>query len=133
MPRRPVAGGGLVMIRVAAKQAGLHPQTVRVYEQIGLLIPKRSQGGTRLYSEADIDRLSRIAVMTNELGMNLAGVQALLELEARLARAEAQLEQQRRQSLRREAQLEGEIGRLVGMFQRTFGQLPPGLHRNSSD
>jgi len=126
MPRKPVAGGGLVMIRVAAQQAGLHPQTVRVYEQVGLIIPKRSQGGTRLYSEADIDRLRRIAAMTNELGMNLAGVQAVLELEGRRVRAEAQLEQQRRQSIRREAQLEMEINILLDMFRRSFGQLPPG-------
>jgi MerR family transcriptional regulator/heat shock protein HspR len=114
------------MIRVAAQQAGLHPQTVRVYEQVGLIIPKRSQGGTRLYSEADIDRLRRIAAMTNELGMNLAGVQAVLELEGRRVRAEAQLEQQRRQSIRREAQLEMEINILLDMFRRSFGQLPPG-------
>jgi len=127
MTRRSVAGSNLVMIRVAAQRTGLHPQTIRVYEQVGLIIPVRSQGGTRLYSETDIDRLRRIVVMTNELGMNLAGVQALLEMESRLARSEAQLEAQRRQALRREAQLEGEIRRLLSVFRRVFGQLPPGL------
>lgn len=126
MTRKPVAGSGLVMIRVAASQSGLHPQTIRVYEQIGLIIPKRSSGGTRLYSESDIDRLRRIAVMTNELGLNLAGVKALLELENRLARAEAALEYQRRQSARREAKLQAEISRLLEVFRRSFGQLPPG-------
>ena len=125
-PRKPVAGSGLVMIRVAASRAGLHPQTIRVYEQVGLVIPKRSGGGTRLYSDADIDRLQRIAALTNELGLNLAGVKALLDLEARLARAEAELEKQRRAAARREAQLQGEINRLVAMFRRSFGQLPRG-------
>jgi len=126
MPRRKVAEGDLVMIRVAAQRSGLHPQTIRVYEQVGLIVPKRSGGGTRLYSIQDIDRLRRIAAMTNELGLNLAGVQALLEMEARLARAEAQLEIERRRALRREARLEGEIRRLLAMFRRVFGELPPG-------
>lgn len=126
MTRRPVAGGGLVMIRVAAKRAGLHAQTIRVYEQVGLIHPARSAGGTRLYSETDIDRLQRIAALTNELGLNLAGVKALLDLENRLARAEAELERQRRQAAKREAKLQAEISRLLEMFRRSFGQLPPG-------
>jgi len=68
-------------ISVAAELAGLHPQTLRIYEARGLLRPRRTPGGTRRYSDADLDRLRRIAVLTGELGLNLAGAQRVLELE----------------------------------------------------
>ncbi len=75
---------GVFMISVAAELADMHPQTLRMYEARGLIEPKRSPKGTRLYSHKDVDRLRRIQEMTAELGMNLAGVERVLELEREL-------------------------------------------------
>src|SRR5688572_28003956 len=72
---------GVFMISVAAELAGMHPQTLRIYESRGLISPKRSPKHTRLYSQADVERLRRIQELTSELGMNLAGVERVLELE----------------------------------------------------
>ncbi len=72
------------VISVAAELAGVHPQTLRIYERKGLLDPARTGGGSRRYSEFDIERLRRIQELTNE-GLNLAGVKRVLELEAQLA------------------------------------------------
>ncbi|MDQ3385836.1 MAG: MerR family transcriptional regulator [Actinomycetota bacterium] len=80
------------VISVAAELAGVHPQTLRIYERKGLVDPARTGGGSRRYSEVDLDRLRRIHDLTNE-GLNLAGVKRVLELEAALAQAEAQLAQ----------------------------------------
>ena len=82
------ADRGVFMISVAAELAEMHPQTLRMYEARGLIEPKRSPKGTRLYSQRDVERLRRIQEMTAELGLNLAGVERVLELEARLERAE---------------------------------------------
>ena len=73
------------MISVAAELAGMHPQTLRIYETRGLITPKRSSGNTRLYSQDDVDRLRRIQELTSELGMNLAGVEKVFELEQEMA------------------------------------------------
>jgi MerR family transcriptional regulator, heat shock protein HspR len=81
------ADRGVFMISVAAELAEMHPQTLRMYEARGLIEPKRSAKGTRLYSQADVERLRRIQEMTNELGLNLAGVERVLEMEEKLARA----------------------------------------------
>ena len=75
---------GVFMISVAAELADMHPQTLRMYEARGLIEPQRSPKGTRLYSHKDVDRLRRIQEMTAELGMNLAGVERVFELEAQL-------------------------------------------------
>ena len=80
------------VISVAAELAGVHPQTLRIYERKGLVDPARTGGGSRRYSEVDLDRLRRIQDLTNE-GLNLAGVKRVLELEAALAQAEAELAQ----------------------------------------
>src|SRR5918995_3653837 len=77
---------GVFMISVAAELAHMHPQTLRMYEARGLIEPKRSPKGTRLYSHADVERLRRIQRMTAELGLNLAGVEKVLELESQLER-----------------------------------------------
>jgi MerR family transcriptional regulator/heat shock protein HspR len=77
---------GVFMISVAAELAEMHPQTLRMYEQRGLIEPKRSPKGTRLYSQADVERLRRIQEMTSEWGMNLAGVERVFELEEQLDR-----------------------------------------------
>src|SRR6188472_1038860 len=83
---------GVFMISVAAELAEMHPQTLRMYEQRGLIEPKRSPKGTRLYSQADVERLRRIQELTAELGLNLAGVERVLELETKLARAQHRLD-----------------------------------------
>jgi MerR family transcriptional regulator/heat shock protein HspR len=82
------------VISVAAELAGVHPQTLRIYERKGLLEPGRTQGGSRRYSEADIALLRRIQDLTNE-GLNLAGVKRVLELEAQLERRQAELDELR--------------------------------------
>ncbi len=94
------------MISVAAELAEMHPQTLRMYEQRGLIEPKRSPKGTRLYSQADVERLRRIQQMTAELGLNLAGVEKVLELEEQLERTRRKVEQleQRRDELEAEVQ-----------------------------
>lgn len=83
---------GVFMISVAAELAAMHPQTLRMYESRGLITPKRSPKGTRLYSQQDVDRLRRIQEMTAELGMNLAGVEKVFQLEAQLERMGRRLE-----------------------------------------
>jgi MerR family transcriptional regulator/heat shock protein HspR len=85
------------VISVAAELAGVHPQTLRIYERKGLVDPARTGGGNRRYSEADIERLRRIQVLTNE-GLNLAGVKRVMELEAELERLRASLEQTRNEA-----------------------------------
>jgi MerR family transcriptional regulator, heat shock protein HspR len=85
------------MISVAADLVGMHPQTLRIYESKGLLRPKRTAGNTRLYSEADIERLRLIQQLTNELGLNLAGVEQVLRLEDELQRMHRRLDRMERQ------------------------------------
>ena len=80
------------MISVAAELVGMHPQTLRMYEQKGLVRPQRTAGNTRLYSEADLERLRLIQRLTTELGLNLAGVEAVLGLEEQLQRMQARME-----------------------------------------
>ncbi len=86
---------GVFMISVAAELADMHPQTLRIYEQRGLIAPKRSPKNTRLYSQRDVERLQRIQQMTSE-GLNLAGVETVLALEERVARLNRELKQARR-------------------------------------
>jgi MerR family transcriptional regulator, heat shock protein HspR len=80
------------MISVAADLVGMHPQTLRIYEQKGLVRPKRTAGNTRLYSEFDIERLRLIQRLTTEIGLNLAGVEQVLHLEDELLRMRRRLE-----------------------------------------
>jgi MerR family transcriptional regulator/heat shock protein HspR len=88
---------GRYMISVAADLVGMHPQTLRIYEQKGLVRPKRTPGGTRLYSERDVERLKLIQRLTTELGLNLAGVEHVLRLEDELRRMHSRLERLERQ------------------------------------
>jgi MerR family transcriptional regulator/heat shock protein HspR len=99
---------GVFMISVAARLAGMHPQTLRIYEERGLIKPARSPKQTRLYSQRDVERLKRIQELTTEFGMNLAGVSRVLALEEvmnsmqeRLERLSAQAEQMEREMLKR--------------------------------
>jgi MerR family transcriptional regulator, heat shock protein HspR len=94
---------GVYMISVAAELAEMHPQTLRVYEARGLIQPKRSPKNTRLYSQRDVERLRRIQQMTSELGLNLAGVETVLEMEERVEKMKAELKRMRE----RAQQLEG--------------------------
>jgi len=87
----------IYMISVAAELVGMHPQTLRMYEQKGLVRPKRTPGGTRLYSEADVERLRIVQRLTTELGLNLAGVELVLRMEDELRRANAQIDRLERQ------------------------------------
>ena len=80
------------MISIAAELVGMHPQTLRMYEQKGLVQPQRTAGNTRLYSEADLERLRLIQRLTTELGLNLAGVQTVLDLEEQLQRMHTRME-----------------------------------------
>jgi MerR family transcriptional regulator, heat shock protein HspR len=99
------------MISVAASLVGMHPQTLRIYEAKGLVRPKRTPGGTRLYSERDVDRLRTIQRLTTEFGLNLAGVELVLELEEELLRARTQL-------MRMEARLREEVERVHKQYRR---------------
>ncbi len=88
---------GLYVISVAAELAGVHPQTLRIYERKGLLEPSRTGGGSRRYSERDIARLRRILELTNE-GLNLAGVKRVMELEDEIARLRGELARAREEA-----------------------------------
>src|SRR6266545_4073534 len=89
---------GVFMISVAAELAEMHPQTLRMYEARGLISPQRSPKNTRLYSYSDVERLRRIQQMTAEEGLNLAGVETVLALEADLKRARAELGRMRKRA-----------------------------------
>src|SRR6476469_10875477 len=97
---------GVCMISVAAELAEMHPETLRMYETRGLIEPKRSPKGTRLYSQADVERLRRIQEMTTEFGMNLAGVERVFELEIQLERMHRKLEAMERRSEQLQIEIE---------------------------
>ena len=100
---------GVFMISVAAELAEMHPQTLRMYEARGLIEPQRSPKGTRLYSQEDVERLRRIQEMTCDLGLNLAGVERVLELERQLELAQDRLRQFEQRSAQNRAELEAEM------------------------
>jgi len=112
----------IYMISVAADLVGMHPQTLRMYETKGLVRPQRTPGGTRLYSEADIERLRIIQRLTTELGLNLAGVELVLRLEDELRKAHAQID-------RLQEQLKQEVESVHRQYRRDLviyreGRLP---------
>ena len=111
MARREDTRRGVYMISVAAELAGMHPQTLRIYEARGLITPQRSRGRTRLYSAADVECLRRIQELSSELGVNLAGVEKVFELEGELARRVGALELELDRARRRIASLEAEAER----------------------
>ncbi len=120
---------GVFMISVAAELAEMHPQTLRMYEQRGLIAPQRSPKGTRLYSQTDVDRLRRIQQMTTDLGLNLAGVERVLALEEQLERTQRRLEQLEQRSSAVCAEMEAELE----TARRTLrGELVP-LRRSSTE
>jgi len=112
---------GVFMISVAAELAEMHPQTLRMYEARGLIEPKRSPKGTRLYSHEDVERLRRIQEMTAEMGMNLAGVERVFELEEQLAAMTRKVE-----ALERRAKdLKDEVERLEALRRELRAEIVP--------
>jgi MerR family transcriptional regulator/heat shock protein HspR len=85
------------MISIAAELVGMHPQTLRIYEAKGLVRPKRTAGNTRLYSDADVERLKLIQRLTTEIGLNLAGVERVLRLEDELQRMRTRIDRMQRE------------------------------------
>jgi MerR family transcriptional regulator, heat shock protein HspR len=112
---------GVFMISVAAELADMHPQTLRMYESRGLIEPKRSPKGTRLYSHKDVERLRRIQEMTAELGMNLAGVERVFELEGQLEGMERKLKALEK----RAAELKSEVERLERVRRELRAEIVP--------
>jgi MerR family transcriptional regulator, heat shock protein HspR len=107
------------MISVAAELVGMHPQTLRMYEQKGLVRPQRTAGNTRLYSEADLERLRLIQRLTGELGLNLAGVEAVLDLEEQLQRMQARMERLEREMREAIAQVHRQYRRDLVLYDPT--------------
>ena len=123
-------GGGkdrpLYMISVAAELAGVHPQTLRIYERKMLVRPSRSPGGTRLYSDADIERLKLIQRLTQDEGVNLAGVMRILELQMQMETLEAQLADAEAAASRAELRLADEIQKLRQSMRADIVHVPRG-------
>src|SRR3989442_3890153 len=108
---------GVFMISVAAELAEMHPQTLRMYEARGLIEPKRSPKGTRLYSHRDVERLRRIQEMTNDLGLNLAGVEHVLRLEQELERAQRRVDALERRTEELRAEMVAEVESVRRQFR----------------
>jgi MerR family transcriptional regulator/heat shock protein HspR len=118
---------GVYIISVAAELAGVHPQTLRIYERKQLIEPERTSGNTRRYSEHDVERLRKIQQLTQEEKVNLAGVRMVMDLEDRLEEMELELERARRwlrESERRLRELSRRRGMLVPLRDaaRRFGE-----------
>jgi MerR family transcriptional regulator, heat shock protein HspR len=107
---------GVFMISVAAELADMHPQTLRMYEARGLITPQRSPKNTRLYSYEDVERLRRIQRMTEE-GLNLTGVETVLELEEQVARMRSELGRMRKRASQMEREMLQEVERVRKSFR----------------
>lgn len=105
------------MISVAAELADMHPQTLRIYEQRGLIEPKRSPKGTRRYSQQDVERLRRIQELTSQLGMNLAGVERVFELEGELDQMRRRMDRMERRAEQLRKEFEAEVARVRRSFR----------------
>jgi MerR family transcriptional regulator, heat shock protein HspR len=119
---------GVYMISVAAELAGMHPQTLRIYEARGLITPKRSPKNTRLYSADDVERLRRIQVLTTDLGMNLAGVEKVFELEEEMDRMRRRIRALERQAEKVQQELRAEIDRVRRSMKRELVLYEPPSH-----
>jgi MerR family transcriptional regulator/heat shock protein HspR len=116
---------GVYMISVAAELAGMHPQTLRIYEARGLITPKRSPKNTRLYSDEDVERLRRIQALTGELGMNLAGVERVFALEEQIDRMDRRIRSLERQAQRMQAELASELERVRRSYRAELVRYEP--------
>lgn len=127
---------GVFMISVAAELSGMHPQTLRVYEARGLIKPSRSAKQTRLYSRRDVELLKRIQELTNEYGLNLAGVERVLSLEQKLETMRSQLNKLEREAARMEREMLEQIEAVHRSYRRELVRWePPGevLRAENSD
>ena len=118
------------MISVAADLVGMHPQTLRIYEAKGLVRPKRTAGNTRLYSEADLERLRLIQRLTTELGLNLAGVETVLKLEDEVNRLRARIERRERQMREEVRDLHKQYRRELVLYSDVHDSRPQPATRN---
>ncbi|HEV7845000.1 MAG TPA: helix-turn-helix transcriptional regulator [Thermoleophilaceae bacterium] len=125
MADSPDRAHGVYMISVAAELAGMHPQTLRIYETRGLITPKRSPKNTRLYSQEDVDRLRRIQELTNELGMNLAGVERVFELEEEIDKMRRRMRNLERHAQRVREELNEELERVRRSFRYELVRYEP--------
>ncbi len=112
------------MISVAAELVGMHPQTLRIYETKGLVRPSRTSGNTRLYSEADVERLRLIQRLTTELGLNLAGVERVLALEDELRRMRRRLDRLEREMLAAIEQVHRQYRRELVLYRPAQPPIP---------
>jgi MerR family transcriptional regulator/heat shock protein HspR len=125
---------GVFMISVAAELAGMHPQTLRIYESRGLITPKRSPKKTRLYSQRDVERLRRIQQLTTEVGLNLAGVERVLELEQVMDAMQGELDHMRAQAQQLEQEMLARIREVHRSYKRELVRWePPGALQRSRD
>jgi len=108
---------GRYMISVAAELVGMHPQTLRIYEQKGLVRPKRTSGNTRLYSEEDLQRLRLIQRLTTDYGLNLAGVEMVLGLEDQLKRMQRRMDRMERELRERMRDIERQYKRELVLWE----------------
>ena len=108
---------GVFMISVAAQLANMHPQTLRMYEARGLIEPQRSPKGTRLYSQEDVEKLRRIQEMTAELGLNLAGVERVLDLEREIDEMHARIEEIETDALKAQVRLAEQLEEVRRSFR----------------
>ena len=113
------------MISVAADLVGMHPQTLRIYETRGLVTPKRTAGNTRLYSDADLDRLRLIQQLTTELGLNLAGVEHVIRLEEQIRRMQRTMERLEREMREAIANVHRQYRRDLIPYDPTGSELVP--------
>jgi MerR family transcriptional regulator, heat shock protein HspR len=120
------------MISVAAELVGMHPQTLRIYESKGLVRPKRTPGNTRLYSEADLERLRLIQRLTTELGLNLAGVETVIRLEDELGKVRARLERLEREMREEIRNVHRQYKREVVLYRTADGDVLPERNRWTS-
>jgi MerR family transcriptional regulator/heat shock protein HspR len=121
MAKRPQERGAVYVISVAAELAGVHPQTLRIYERKGLLQPKRTEGNTRRYSAEDIARLRRIQELTQREGVNLAGAKMVLRLEEQLDRMRRELTKM----ASRMQELEADMAREMRRMAQQAGEIVP--------
>jgi MerR family transcriptional regulator, heat shock protein HspR len=112
------------MISVAAELVGMHPQTLRIYEAKGLVRTKRTPGNTRLYSDADLERLRLIQRLTGQLGLNLAGVETVLRLEDELAKMQNRLDRMEREMHDRVRSVERRYKREIVLYRRDGESTP---------
>jgi MerR family transcriptional regulator, heat shock protein HspR len=125
---------GVFMISVAAELAGMHPQTLRIYEARGLIKPKRSPKKTRLYSQRDVEKLRRIQELTTEVGLNLAGVERVLELEQVVNSMQSELDRMRTQAEQLEREILHRIQEVHSSYKRELVRWePPGQMQRARD